>query len=227
LRPIADVCWLHQHPSLSGAPRAAKRAVDLLVSSALLLLLAPLLTAIAAAILVDRSGPVLFRQPRVGYRRRQFMMLKFRTMVANAEELRDAVASLNGAKGISFKIVADPRVTRVGRILRRTSLDELPQLVNVLLGDMSLAGPRPIPVWVAEQLGEPRYYRRFSVAAGISGWWQIKGRTQDFDQMAAQDLDYIDRWSPGLDLKIIAATIPAMLRGEGAIESRGPNREPA
>jgi lipopolysaccharide/colanic/teichoic acid biosynthesis glycosyltransferase len=223
-RPEA-VEWLHRHPSHGAGARALKRAIDLLLSSALLLMVSPLLAAIAIAIVVTHGGPVLFRQPRVGYRRRQFMMMKFRTMVANAEDLRANVALLNSAKGISFKIVADPRVTAVGGMLRRLSLDELPQLVNVLLGDMSLVGPRPIPVWVAEQLREPRYYRRFSVRPGVSGWWQINGRTQDFDVMATQDLEYVDRWSHFMDIKIIGLTVPAILRGEGSTEPVRTKRE--
>src|SRR5262245_14410673 len=222
-----DVEWRHLHAMDAPALRAGKRGIDIVLSAALIVLLSPLLLAVALAILLNHGGPVFFRQPRVGYRRRQFMMIKFRTMVVNAEELRNGVAALNSAKGISFKIVADPRVTAVGKLLRSTSLDELPQLINVLLGDMSLVGPCPIPVWVAEQLRDTRFYRRFSVPAGVSGWWQIRGRTQDFDVMATEDLEYVDRWSMLLDLRIIAATIPAVLRGEGASERPVANRERA
>jgi lipopolysaccharide/colanic/teichoic acid biosynthesis glycosyltransferase len=143
-------------------------------------------------------------------------MVKFRTMVENAEQVRKEIEHMNDARGISFKLYSDPRVTRIGSVLRRTSLDELPQLVNVLRGDMSLVGPRPIPVWVAEQLREPKYFRRFAVLPGITGLWQVEGRQQDFDLMATKDLRYLDSWSFGLDLKILAATLPAVLGGKGA-----------
>jgi exopolysaccharide biosynthesis polyprenyl glycosylphosphotransferase len=205
-----------EHPSMLGARRFAKRLVDVIVALMALVALLPLFAAIAILIKGTSTGPILFRQPRVGYRRRQFQMYKFRTMVENAEELRREVQALNDARGISFKVFRDPRVTRVGSMLRRSSLDELPQLFNVLRGEMTLVGPRPIPVWVAEQLEEHSYFRRFAVLPGLTGLWQVEGREQDFDKMARQDLRYIDRWSLGLDLKLLARTIPAVFRGEGA-----------
>jgi exopolysaccharide biosynthesis polyprenyl glycosylphosphotransferase len=204
------------HPSMKGLGRMVKRAMDVLIASGAAVALAPLYLAIAVAIKLTSHGPVFFRQERVGQGQRIFGMIKFRSMVANAENLRSEVAGMNNARGISFKIFNDPRVTRVGAVLRRTSLDELPQLFNVIAGDMSLVGPRPIPVWVMEQLQEARFYRRFCVQPGLTGLWQVEGRQQDFDWMATQDLRYVDSWSIPTDLKILLATIPAVVRGEGA-----------
>jgi exopolysaccharide biosynthesis polyprenyl glycosylphosphotransferase len=204
------------HPSMKGLGRMVKRALDILIASAAAAALSPLYLAIAVAIKLTSPGPVFFRQQRVGQGQRIFGMIKFRSMVANAENLRSEVARMNNARGISFKIFNDPRVTRVGAVLRRTSLDELPQLFNVIAGDMSLVGPRPIPVWVMEQLQEARFYRRFCVQPGLTGLWQVEGRQQDFDWMATQDLRYVDSWSIPTDLKILLATIPAVVRGEGA-----------
>jgi exopolysaccharide biosynthesis polyprenyl glycosylphosphotransferase len=204
------------HPSNRGMRGLVKRSLDVLVSGAALLLLSPLLAVIAVAIKLTSAGPVLFHQQRIGRRRRQFQMLKFRTMLKNAEDLRVRMRQHNNARGILFKIFDDPRVTRVGSVLRRTSLDELPQLFNVFMGEMSLVGPRPIPVWVAEQMHGPAYLRRFSVRQGLTGLWQVEGRQQDFDYMASQDIRYVETWSLALDLKILFKTLPAMIRGEGA-----------
>jgi len=206
----------NDHPANRGRGRLAKRVIDILIAGGALLLVSPLLILIAIAVKLTSRGPVFFKQPRVGFRRREFRMWKFRTMVRNAEQLRKEVAVLNSAKGISFKIVRDPRLTRIGGFLRRTSLDELPQLFNILFGEMSLVGPRPIPVWVADQLDDAAYYRRFHVAPGLTGWWQVEGREQDFERMAEQDLYYVDNWSHALDLKILLNTIPAVLKGHGA-----------
>ncbi|MBS1859750.1 MAG: exopolysaccharide biosynthesis polyprenyl glycosylphosphotransferase [Acidobacteria bacterium] len=205
-----------EHASVSGPMWMVKRVLDVLVAGCGLILVSPLMATIALAVAFTSRGPVLFRQERVGRGQRVFRMLKFRSMVSNAEDLRTEVSAMNNARGISFKIFDDPRVTRVGAFLRRTSLDELPQLWNVVVGDMSLVGPRPIPVWVADQLTDPKLYRRFSVQPGLTGLWQVEGRQQDFDWMAMQDLRYIDKWSLLLDLRILLATIPAMIRGEGA-----------
>jgi len=210
------VMTFNRHRSLNLVPRLAKRALDLAVALISLVLFLPLVAVIALAIRLTSPGPVFFAQPRMGLGRRVFQMVKFRTMVENAEQVRKEVEHMNDARGISFKLFRDPRVTRVGAFLRRTSLDELPQLINVIRGDMSLVGPRPIPVWVAEQLREPKYFRRYSVLPGITGLWQVKGRQQDFDLMATQDLRYLDSWTFSLDLKILAATIPAVLSGKGA-----------
>jgi exopolysaccharide biosynthesis polyprenyl glycosylphosphotransferase len=205
-----------EHSSNCGFPGMLKRCIDILVSGTALLLLAPLLAVIAIAIKFTSPGPVLFHQQRIGTWRRQFRMLKFRTMLKNAEELRARIREQNNARGISFKVFDDPRVTPVGALLRRTSLDELPQLINVFLGDMSLVGPRPIPVWVAEQMQGAAYLRRFSVKQGLTGLWQVEGRQQDFDYMSTQDLRYVDEWSLALDLKILLRTLPAVIRGSGA-----------
>ena len=206
----------HEHPSSRGVLRLLKRVMDVLIASVALLVLVPLLALIAVLIKLTSAGPVFFRQQRIGLRRRHFSMLKFRTMSKNAEELRDHVKNLNNAQGISFKVFQDPRVTPIGKILRRSSLDELPQLINVLRGEMSLVGPRPIPVWVAEQIRGSAYARRFSVPQGLTGLWQVEGREQDFDYMAKQDLRYVDTWTFGLDLKILLQTLPAVFRGDGA-----------
>jgi len=210
---IAD---FNRHPATGAMLRRTKRVLDLTLALTAVIPLAPVFILIGLAILLTSSGPVFFRQQRVGLGRRQFGILKFRTMVKNAEELHPYVQSLNNARGISFKVFRDPRVTRVGAILRRSSLDELPQLFNVIRGEMSLVGPRPIPVWVAEQLEQIAYMRRFTVMPGLTGLWQVEGREQDFDKMATQDLRYIDNWSLGFDLKILARTLPAVLKGEGA-----------
>lgn len=215
-RPARAIVRMHDHPAVGGFPRLAKRIVDIAIACLALLALAPVFLVIALLIKLTSAGPVFFEQPRIGLRRRQFPMLKFRTMTKDAEALRDYVKDLNNAQGISFKVFQDPRVTAVGRILRRSSLDELPQLINVLRGEMSLVGPRPIPVWVAEQMRGAAYTRRFSVPQGLTGFWQVEGREQDFDRMAAQDLQYVDSWTFGLDLRILLKTIPAVFRGEGA-----------
>jgi exopolysaccharide biosynthesis polyprenyl glycosylphosphotransferase len=195
---------------------AAKRLVDLGGAAALLLILSPLLLAIAAAVRLTSRGPVVFRQQRAGFHARRFDMYKFRTMVAGAEAMRDQVAHLNEMGGPVFKIADDPRLTRVGRLLRRTSLDELPQLFNVLKGEMSLVGPRPLPVYEARRIkGAQR--RRLAMRPGMTGLWQVSGRNSvDFDGWMRLDLLYVDRWSLGLDLRILLRTIPVVLRGEGA-----------
>ncbi len=193
-----------------------KRTVDLVLASLMLVLTAPLQLGIAAAILATSGRPVLFRQTRCGLNGRRFTLLKFRTMVHGADEERGGLEHLNEMGGPVFKIRNDPRVTRLGRLLRRFSLDELPQLLNVLRGDMSLVGPRPpIPQEVA---GYQRWQRRrLSMRPGLTCLWQIAGRNEiDFDRWMELDLEYIDSWSPSLDLKILARTIPAVLSGRGA-----------
>jgi exopolysaccharide biosynthesis polyprenyl glycosylphosphotransferase len=195
-----------------------KRAFDVTVASLLLLSLAPLLLLLALLIKIcSPKGPVFFVQTRVGYNRRHFKMLKFRTMVPNAERLQPFLEHLNEAQGPVFKIKNDPRITPIGRILRKTSLDELPQLFNVIKGDMSLVGPRPLPLRDVEKFEEAWLKRRFSVKPGMTCLWQIGERSNTtFNTWIAQDLAYIDNWSFYLDLKILCKTIPAVIRGLGA-----------
>ncbi len=175
------------------------------------------MAAIAIAIkLEDPSGSILFRQERVGLNGRRFRCYKFRTMVPDAEALKERLNHLNVMSGPVFKIPDDPRVTRVGKFLRRTSLDELPQLFNVVLGSMSMVGPRPaLPSEVLEY--DEAYRRRLSVRPGLTCLWQISGRNEvDFADWMELDMEYIDSWSIGLDLKIMAKTIPAVLQQRGA-----------
>ncbi len=207
--------------TLASTPHQAaevivKRAVDLGVSAAALVLAAPVMAVIAALIKLESTGPVLFRQVRLGLNGRRFMLLKFRSMVHDAERQREALSGLNEMSGPVFKIANDPRVTCVGRFLRRTSLDELPQLWNVLRGDMSLVGPRPpLPSEVVKY--ERWQRRRLSMKPGLTCLWQVNGRNNvNFDEWMKLDMEYIDNWSLGLDLKILARTVPAVLFSRGA-----------
>jgi lipopolysaccharide/colanic/teichoic acid biosynthesis glycosyltransferase len=183
-----------------------KRTIDAVVSSLLLVIASPLLLAVAIGVKLDSAGPVIFRQRRVGIEGREFTMLKFRSMCADAEEQLAGLAHLNTGGTHLIRIPSDPRVTRFGAFLRRSSLDELPQLVNVLRGEMSLVGPRPqSPNEVA--LYTSRQRRRLSVRPGMTGLWQVTSRDEpSFDEWVRLDLDYIQRWSLGLDLKILART---------------------
>ena len=194
----------------------AKRALDITVAAVLLVLAAPLMLLIALAIKLDSPGPVIFRQRRVGKDGRLFTFYKFRGMVADAEARLHEVAHLNEVDGPIFKSRRDPRVTRVGRVLRRTSLDELPQLWNVLRGDMSLVGPRPpLPTEVTRY--EPWQRDRLLVPGGITGLWQVSGRNLlGFEDMVRLDLEYITRWSLWLDLRILLRTILVVLTARGA-----------
>lgn len=196
---------------------AAKRLVDIVGAVILLIAGFPLFLVIALAIKLTSRGPVIFRQERAGFHGRRFRMYKFRTMVRGAERMRDQVGHLNDMTGPVFKAADDPRLTRLGRGLRKLSLDELPQLLNVLKGEMSLVGPRPLPVYEASRIkGAQR--RRLAVRPGMTGLWQVSGRNAvDFDAWMQMDLFYVDHWSLGLDLKILLRTIPVVLRGEGAI----------
>jgi exopolysaccharide biosynthesis polyprenyl glycosylphosphotransferase len=195
---------------------AVKRLIDIVVAAALLLLASPLLLLIAIAIKLDSAGPSFFVQERVGMNGRRFRFFKFRTMVQDAEEMQEALEPLNEAKGPIFKIKNDPRVTRVGRWVRHLSLDELPQLFNVLSGDMSLVGPRPLPLRDVSRIDVRAHKRRTSVKPGITCLWQINGREPSFDEWIKTDMQYIDGWSLRLDLKILVKTIPAVLSGRGA-----------
>ena len=197
---------------------AVKRALDVAIASLCLGLLAPVFVVIALAVKLTSPGPVFFLQERYGWRRRLFRMWKFRSMVRNAPELMTALEKQNEADGPIFKMANDPRITPLGRFLRRTSLDELPQLWNVLLGDMSLVGPRPMSVRDVSLFSEAQLMRRFRVRPGMTGSWQVTARGSfSFDQWIALDFAYIDDWSLGLDLKILAQTIPAVLKRSGAV----------
>ncbi len=200
-----------------GWPFFFKRVIDLSVSLAAIICLAPLLLVVAVLIKCTSRGSVFFEQKRVGLNKRQFTMYKFRTMVPNAENIQETLMHLNEMSGPVFKIKNDPRITPIGRILRKTSLDELPQLFNVLKGDMSLVGPRAMSVRDYQSFNEDWQRRRFSVPPGITCLWQIKGRNSlPFEQWMELDIEYIDRWSIWLDLQILARTIPAVLKGSGA-----------
>jgi exopolysaccharide biosynthesis polyprenyl glycosylphosphotransferase len=200
-----------------GFPVVIKRAIDLVGATAILIALSPLLLATAIAIKLTSDGPIIFGQERYGLNRRRFRMLKFRTMVQNAEHLQAALEAQNEAQGPVFKIARDPRITPIGRILRRMSIDELPQLFNVLKGDMSLIGPRPLPLRDVAKFTRTSDMRRFSVRPGLTGLWQVSGRsTLDFESWIRFDLHYIDNWSLRLDAVILARTIPAVIRGTGA-----------
>lgn len=194
-----------------------KRVMDVVVSSILLIVLAPVLLTVAAAIKLGSPGPVMFKQIRVGLNKRHFTLYKFRTMVIDAEKkLKDLEAS-NEAGGPVFKMRDDPRVTPLGRFLRRTSIDELPQLYNVLIGDMSLVGPRPLPLRDVDGFQEHWHRRRFSVPPGITCLWQLSGRSNiTFNQWMELDRQYIDNWSLILDLKILLRTVGVVLKREGA-----------
>ena len=176
----------------------------------------PLLIAVALAVKLTSRGPVLFIQRRGGLNGRPFPMLKFRTMRADAERERDTLLAANEMDGPVFKIRDDPRVTPLGRLLRRTSIDELPQVANVLLGHMSLVGPRPLPVIEMANVTGP-HRRRLSVRPGITCLWQISGRNElGFQEWMNLDLQYVDNWSLGLDFAILLRTVPALLTGRGA-----------
>jgi len=194
-----------------------KTVFDRVGALILLTSLSPILLLTALAIKLTSAGPVFFTQVRLGLNKRPFRVIKFRTMVMDAESRRTELEHLNEAAGPVFKIALDPRVTPVGRILRKLSVDELPQLINVLKGDMSLVGPRPLPVCDYEGFDQNWHLRRFSVRPGISCLWQIGGRSNiQFDRWMELDMQYIDQWSLWLDLKILLKTIPAVLKGQGA-----------
>ncbi|GAB4557110.1 MAG: sugar transferase [Anaerolineae bacterium] len=201
---------------LSRTKLLVKRLMDILISATGLILLSPLMLIIAIAIKLDSPGPILFRQVRVGRNGREFICYKFRSMVVGAEEQQAQLAGRNEAQGPLFKIKDDPRRTRVGKILRRLSLDELPQLYNILRGEMSLVGPRPaLPSEVAQYADWHK--KRLEVTPGLTGLWQVSGRSNlSFDEMVLLDTFYVENWSPALDLRIILKTIPKVILGEGA-----------
>jgi exopolysaccharide biosynthesis polyprenyl glycosylphosphotransferase len=203
-------------PVLAGADWLLKRTFDLVVSLVVALVALPVWLLIAVAIKLDTPGPVLYRDRRIGVGEREFGMLKFRTMVRGASERQDELEERNEAPGALFKIRRDPRVTRVGRLLRKLSLDELPQLLNVLRGEMSLVGPRPLPLRDYARL-EAWHRKRYLVLPGITGLWQISGRSNlTFDDLVRLDFYYIENWSVWLDVSILIKTPFAILSGRGA-----------
>jgi exopolysaccharide biosynthesis polyprenyl glycosylphosphotransferase len=203
--------------SIKALPAALKRCVDLVGSLMLLVFLCPLFLAVGLLVKVMSKGPIFFRQTRVGMNKRRFTIYKFRTMVADAESIQNELVSMNEMTGPVFKIKEDPRITPLGKALRKTSIDELPQLFNVLKGEMSLVGPRAMSLRDYQLFDQDCHRRRFSVKPGITCLWQIYGRNSiPFEQWMELDLQYIDKWSLWLDIKILAQTVPAVLRGTGA-----------
>jgi exopolysaccharide biosynthesis polyprenyl glycosylphosphotransferase len=210
--PLLEV----HYPGLDNTQRTLKRVLDVAGSVCGLLLLSPLLLAVAVAVRLDSPGPVLFRQKRVGADEKVFVCYMFRSMHRDAEVRQAALEDLNEAEGPVFKIKNDPRVTRVGHFLRRWSIDELPQLINVLKGEMSLVGPRPLPVRDFLQM-EEEHKRRLGAIPGMTGYWQTSGRSDlSFEEMVRLDLYYIENWSLSFDLKIILKTLAAVLNRKGA-----------
>lgn len=202
----------------------SKRILDLVVTIPLLVLISPVLLLIAVAIKLTSAGPVLFRQERTGLGDEPFMMFKFRSMIVSApsddralrKAFHDELAGVRKAEGESFKLAGDPRVTRVGRLIRATSIDELPQLLNVVRGEMTLVGPRPALVWETEAF-PPQYRRRTNVPPGCTGLWQVSGRSKlSTPEMLELDVEYVDRRSIWFDLRILFKTVPVLIRGDGA-----------
>ena len=210
----------HAHSMVDGSGMIVKRALDLALSLVVLVFLIPLLVTVALAIKLTSPGPVLFVQERLGLNKRKFRMYKFRTMTANAEHMMKDIEHLNEVAGPVFKIRNDPRITKIGKFLRKTSLDELPQIFNVLMGDMSLVGPRPLAVRDYNLMTEgcEDWQRcRFSIKPGLTCLWQINGRNSiPFHKWMELDMQYIQTWSLWLDLRILFRTIPVVLRGSGA-----------
>jgi len=210
--PLLEV----RYPRLDNTQRILKRVLDVAVSVGGLALLSPLFLAVAFAVRLDSPGPVLFRQKRVGADEKVFVCYMFRSMQQDAERRQADLEAFNEAEGPVFKMRDDPRVTRVGRFLRRWSMDELPQLVNVLKGEMSLVGPRHLPVRDFLRM-EESHKRRLGAVPGMTGYWQTSGRSDlSFEDMVRLDLYYIENWSLSFDLKIILKTLGAVLRREGA-----------
>jgi len=195
----------------------AKRTLDIFISATALILLTPLMLLIALLIRLESPGPVFFRQIRLGRYGKPFIMYKFRSMRCNAQELQPLLMHMNEKQGGAFKIRHDPRMTRIGRFLRKYSLDELPQLFNVLKGDLSLVGPRAMAPYDVNRFDDVSYYRRFAVPQGCTGLWQVSGRSNlTFEEWMRLDLYYVDNISFWLDIKILLKTIPAILKGDGA-----------
>jgi len=217
IRPMANLSLLHlERPVLKGSRRVFKVVFDYLLALLLLALFAPAMLALAGLIRVTTPGPALFRQTRVGTDGREFTVYKFRSMVVDAEARRRDLLAHNEGNGVMFKLRADPRVTRIGSLLRRYSLDELPQLFNVLRGNMSLVGPRPpLPSEVAGYSTDE--IRRLRVRPGMTGLWQVSGRSDlTWEESLRLDLRYVDNWSMSLDLSILWRTLRAVMQGSGA-----------
>jgi len=204
------------YPRLDNTQRSLKRLLDVAGSLLGLILLSPLLLSVALAVKLTSPGPVLFRQKRIGADEKVFICYMFRSMYEDAEARQEELEAMNEADGAVFKIKNDPRITPVGRFIRRWSIDELPQLINVLKGEMSLVGPRPLPVRDFERMSE-MHKERLAAIPGMSGYWQISGRSNlSFDDMVRLDLYYIENWSLSFDVKIILKTLGAVLKREGA-----------
>jgi exopolysaccharide biosynthesis polyprenyl glycosylphosphotransferase len=217
VRPLGQFPMIYVEPTIRDGWRAtAKRSFDVVVATLLLVVTAPILLLAAAAIKMSSRGPVVFRQQRVGRNGKCFEVMKLRTMVVDAEKRLEEIAHLNEVDGPLFKVKADPRVTTVGRFLRKTSIDELPQLVNVLRGEMSLVGPRPaLPREVEQWTGD--LHERLRVQPGITGMWQVSGRSEaSFDDYRRLDLYYVDNWSLATDLSILFRTLPVVMLRRGA-----------
>ncbi len=219
--PRFEESWEFPAVAMTIAPEdgrlIVKRILDIVGSVIGLTVLSPVLLATALAIKLTSPGPAIFAQERVGFNKRRFRMWKFRTMTADAEARQAALEHLNEARGPVFKIKKDPRVTGIGGFLRRRSIDEFPQLFNVLRGEMSLVGPRPLPLRDVARFTEASAMRRFSMRPGLTCFWQIQGRSDlGFEDWIRSDLEYIDHWSLTLDLRILLKTVPAVLRGVGA-----------
>jgi lipopolysaccharide/colanic/teichoic acid biosynthesis glycosyltransferase len=209
---------LYTAAALTCSQSRAKRCLDVFGAITGLVILAPVLVLLAMLVALDSPGPILFTQTRVGFRGRTFRMLKFRTMRDGADGEKAAVAGLNQADDTRlFKIPADPRVTRLGRVLRRWSLDELPQLFNILNGEMSLVGPRPFFESDLDDY-DAHHFRRLSVPPGLTGLWQVSGRSDivEFEEVVRLDRYYIEHWSMSLDLRILARTLPTVISRRGA-----------
>nr|WP_106215745.1 sugar transferase [Kineococcus rhizosphaerae] len=215
--PVSELSLLQiDHPDLQGSRRLAKGAFDRLSASLALVVLSPLFLALAVAIKLDSKGPVFFRQQRIGKDGNSFPMMKFRSMVADAEEILLQLRDLTDGNGVLFKMKVDPRITRIGRVLRRYSLDELPQLINIVRGEMSLVGPRPPLQKEVDEYGFDMR-RRLLVKPGLTGLWQINGRSDlDWDESVRLDVRYVDNWSLAFDFMILWRTAGIVLRGRGA-----------
>jgi exopolysaccharide biosynthesis polyprenyl glycosylphosphotransferase len=220
-----NIDWFAGEPVIHYRAQAArpshlilKQIIDYVGSAILLVLASPLLLAISILVKLSSPGPVYYRQTRAGVNGRPFLLLKFRSMRVGADREKASLAPLNEMTGPVFKLTHDPRVTPIGKFLRRHSLDELPQLLNVLRGEMSLVGPRPLPIDEVKQFSDDAHRRRLSVKPGLTCLWQVGGRSDisDFREWVRLDLAYIDRWSLWLDFKILLATVPVVLFGKGA-----------